>query len=263
MRSYRKRSAGFTLIELLLVVSILTLVMGVVFQQIISIQKANKTEETKLDLTQEGREFLDEFIRDTHQAGYPNASVFAVAMTDSDPSNAVGLVKFANDEVWLEADVDGDGHVESIDYKLQTASGSSSTMCPCKISRGWAPKTAAPMANTPSFTIELQDIINSGGGNGGSSGSAAYSIYGNSTINGSTAANDTLYTTYKAANVFTAYDANGNEVAPADYSTTAGKDALKKIKTIRLNINLMGRYPDQSGRRPVITLAASGKVGTN
>src|SRR6185369_11278915 len=104
-----KSSRGFSLLELLFVVAILMLVMGVVFQQMISIQRTSKNEDVKQDLTQEAREFVDEFIRDVHQAGFPGAGIYSVAMTASDSRNAVGLVKFARDEVWLEADVNGDG----------------------------------------------------------------------------------------------------------------------------------------------------------
>lgn len=257
-----KSSAGFSLLELVFVVAILTLVMGVVFRQINTVQKSAKNEDIKLDLTQEGREFMDQFIRDVHQSGFPGAGIYSVAMTPSDSRNAVGLVKFAYDEVWLEADVNGDGSVDSVDYKLVTASGNG--QCPCKITRSQVPKVngTAPDSQTPSPTTELTDVVNSGGANGGSSGTAAYTIYGNSYTGGSLHANNTLYSEYKAANVFTAYDAAGNEISPATYST--GSATLASIKTIRINLNLLARQGDlQTGRRTVIPLTASARVGGN
>jgi type II secretory pathway pseudopilin PulG len=257
-----KLSRGFSLLELMFVVAILMLVMGVVFQQMISIQKTAKAEDTKQDLTQEGREFMDTMIRDIHQAGFPNSGIYSVAVTSTTAKNAVGLVKFAYDEVWLEADVNGDGSVDSIDYKLTTASGTG--QCPCKITRSQVPKVdgTAPDSQTPSPTTELNDVINSGGANGGSSGTAAYSLFGNVFVGNSTKTVDNVYSNYKAANVFTAYDASGNEISPATYST--GAATLASIKTIKINLNLLGRQGDlQTGMRAVIPLTAGARVGGN
>src|SRR5512141_3046489 len=95
----RNSKTGFTLIELLVVVAILTLIMGVVFKQVNNVQKMSRNEDTKLDLTQEGREFVDVFIRDVHQTGYPSASMYAPGVLGTPAANdnraAVGLVKFA------------------------------------------------------------------------------------------------------------------------------------------------------------------------
>ena len=257
-----KKNSGFSLLELMFVVAILTLVMGVVFQQIMTVQKTSKAEDTKQDLTQEGREFMDIFIRDVHQAGFPGTGMYSVAMTSTDNRAAVGLVKFANDEVWLEADVNGDGQVDTIDYKLATASGSG--QCPCKITRSQVAKVngTAPDSQTVSPTTELTDVINSGGANGGSSGTAAYSLYGTLYAGGASRNLDTVYSNYKSANVFTAYDAAGNEISAATYST--GSSTLASIKTIKINLNLLGRQGDlQTGMRAVIPLTAGARVGGN
>jgi prepilin-type N-terminal cleavage/methylation domain-containing protein len=262
MTRKKKTSSGFSLLELMFVVAILTVVMGVVFQQIVSVQKTSKAEDTKQDLTQEGREFMDIFIRDVHQSGFPGAGAFSTTMTASDNRMAVGLVKFANDEVWLEADVNGDGQIDTIDYKLTTASGSG--QCPCKITRSQVAKAngTAPDSQTISPTTELTDIINSGGANGSSSGTAGYSLYGTIFAGGGTRNLDTVYSNYKSANVFTAYDAGGNEISAATYST--GSSTLASIKTIKINLNLLGRQGDlQTGMRAVIPLTASARVGGN
>ena len=159
----------------------------------------------------------------------------------------------------MEADV-GNGQVDSIHYKLQPDANGN---CPCQISRSQVPKAngTAPMAQTNSYNAALQDVINSGGANGGVSGTAVYTVSG---VSGGGASNNTLYAEYKAANVFMALDVAGNEIGPADYSTTAGQTALKTIKTIRINVNLLGRNVDlQTGRRAVIPLAATSDVGNN
>lgn len=261
----RNSKAGFTLLELLVVVAILTLIMGVVFKQIDNVQKMSRNENVKLDLTQEGREFVDLFIRDVHQAGFPGSTIYAPGALGTPAANdskaAVGLVKFAYDEVWLEADVNGDGVADSINYKLQTGVNGN---CPCTIRRSQVTKSngVAPTSQTISYTMGLKDVINSGGANGGASGSATYSLSGTSYVGGSNQSNNTLYSEYKAANVFTAYDATGTPVSPADF--VSGAATLKTIKTIRINVNLMAGTADmQTGRRAVIPLAATADVGNN
>lgn len=46
---------GFSLLEMITVVAILTLVMGAVFKQVITVQQRYRGEETKLDVAQESR----------------------------------------------------------------------------------------------------------------------------------------------------------------------------------------------------------------
>ncbi|HWR49834.1 MAG TPA: hypothetical protein VN428_01925, partial [Bryobacteraceae bacterium] len=229
-----------------------------------TVQKRYKAEEQKLDLTQESREFLDQVIRDLHQSGYPNAKMFGTgilaATPENDLRNAVGLVKFAYDELQFEGDVDGDGTVDSVDYKLVPDPDSGN--CPCRVERSQVPKADAtvPTAQLVSPNSELRDVVNSGGANGSATDVAGYTIGGYT----GTSPNNTVYAAYKTANVFTAYDAAGGAVPPADFSTTAGRDALKTIRTIKVNINVLGSQADlQSGMRPAITLAGSARIPRN
>src|SRR5690242_7489922 len=67
----KEQQAGFSLIELLITIIVLIIVMGAVFSQINQIQKKTKVESVKLDLTQESRDFMDQFARDLHMCGYP------------------------------------------------------------------------------------------------------------------------------------------------------------------------------------------------
>jgi prepilin-type N-terminal cleavage/methylation domain-containing protein len=262
-----RKSAGFSLLELLFVVAILTLVMGAVFRQIISVQKVNRTEDQKMDLVQQGREFVDQFVRDLHQSGFPPMAIYAPGTLASPAANdsraAVGLVKFAYDEVWFEGDVNGDGSVETIDYKLQPGATGS---CPCTVARSELAKAngTAPTAQNISYSMEIQNVVNSGGANGGASGAATYAIDGYTNIGTATQANDTAFAAYKNQNLFTAFDVNGNPVAPADYSTAAGQATLATIKTIRVSVNLLAGYRDmQTGSRAVIPLTAAAAVGNN
>jgi prepilin-type N-terminal cleavage/methylation domain-containing protein len=254
---------GFSLLEIMVVIGILSVVMAVVFTQINLVQKRYRTEEMKLDLTQESREFMDQIVRDLHSIGYPTRKMYSPAVLGTPANNdskvAVGLVKAAYDELWFEGDVDGDGSVDVIDYKLQADSGSGN--CPCRVSRSQVAKVngTAPMSQTISYNMELTDVINSGGAGGNSTGSAKYTVTGSSAVvGGTTQTNDSMFSSYKTANLFTYYDADGNVVVPADISNAGGQTTIAKIKTIRINLNVLARQADlQTGVRPVMSYSAA------
>lgn len=269
MRTPRSKSqTGFSLLETMVVVLVLTVVMAAVINQIVLVQKRSKIEEARLDVSQESREYFDQVVHDLHQAGYPSSKMFATGILGSPEENdakaAVGLVKFAYDEVWFEGDIDGDGTVDVIDYKLQTDGVNGS--CPCRISRSQVPKVnaTAPMAQTAnSYTTELQDVVNSGGANGSASGTGGYTITGTTRFSpSSSVANNTFYAAYKGANVFTAYDGTGALVAPTDFATN--RTSLASIRTIRVNVNLLAPIADlQTKVRPAVTLSSTVRIPAN
>jgi prepilin-type N-terminal cleavage/methylation domain-containing protein len=262
----RQREAGFSLLEMLTVLVILTLVMGVVFAQIATVQKRYKTEETKLDITQESREFLDQIVRDLHNAGYPNYHMYAAGALTSpianDARNAVGLVKFAYNDIWFEGDVDGDGQVDVVRYTLQD---DGSGNCPCKIRRSQSPKLSGtdPMSQSSiNYSVELDNLVNSLGVGGGG---AALPIAGSSTIRSGTSyttvANDTLYSGYKSAYVFRAFDRNGVEILPTDYNTPLNQ--LSQIRSIKVTLNVLAKPSGadiQTLRRPAVMLTATARL---
>src|ERR1051325_4528173 len=136
------RSAGFSLLELLIVMAILVIVTGGVFQVVNLTTERSSTEQTKLDMFQEAREFMDQMARDMRQAGYPNQRNFGPAVLSTTPSEdarvAVGIVKIDSGELWFEADVDGLGTVSVIRYYLDTSTANN---CPC-LKRSQLPKVA-------------------------------------------------------------------------------------------------------------------------
>ena len=75
MMKKRANQNGFTLIELLMVVLLLSIVVGAVFSQIERAQVRYKVEDQRTDLTQQEREFIDQFTRDLHQTGYPSVNM--------------------------------------------------------------------------------------------------------------------------------------------------------------------------------------------
>jgi prepilin-type N-terminal cleavage/methylation domain-containing protein len=250
---HARQQAGFSLLEMVFVVAILTIVMGVVFTQIDLVQKRSRTEEKKVDLTQESREFMDQVVRDMHSIGYPTPKMFIAGSTTSSSTVAAGLVKAAYDELWFEGDIDGDGNVDVIDYTLQPGANGN---CPCTIARSQVQKAPdVPMnQNHTNYFTGLTDVVNSGGAGGGGSNTAKYTISGSSALG----ANDTVYATYKTANLFTYYDSLGNEVPPADLSTQQGQNAIAKISSIRININVLASRADlQTNMKPVMSYSAA------
>lgn len=142
VRSKRSgQERGFSLIELLVVVVILTVVFGIVVDGITQLQRRNSAETAKLDINQEGREFLDQLVRDLHQAGYPSARMFNAAP----PANSVaaGITTFANNQIVYEADTDGNGNVEQITVQVVGADGVVGDACPCTLQRASVNKGTA------------------------------------------------------------------------------------------------------------------------
>ena len=176
-------TAGFSLLELVFVCAILSLVLASVFNFVAVTTQRSSAEQTKVDLTQEGREFVDEFERDLHQAGYPNCRMVKIAGSaacPADPTNnateamnstvAVGLVSISNTQLVFEGDVDGNGTVDIIVYRLVDSAKNypPTGTCPCTIQRSQMPKvngtlpTPANELATATFSQELNNVVNSG-----------------------------------------------------------------------------------------------------
>jgi prepilin-type N-terminal cleavage/methylation domain-containing protein len=223
----RRLQQGFSLIEMLVVVAILTVVMGVVFQQVGAIQKRGRTEDQKIDMLQQSRETLDEMIRELHQMGYPNKKMYTSSVLTSPLNNninlAVGLVKVVNGSsalIWFEGDVEGDGGVDSVQYRL-VATSTESNHCPC-IERSAVSKAAAdPLTGQgTAFHLAVENVAASG-------------------------------------LTFAAFDANGAAVTiPSGGLDINNNTALiQSIRSIAITIEARGQYPDLQTRQfPAIVL---------
>ncbi len=255
------------MLELLIVVVIITAVMAVVFRHMLVFQTSTRREQNKVDLTQESRSFLDQIVRDLHQSGYPNASMYSsgvlLSPAQNDARYASGLVKFSYTDLWFEGDVDDDGQVESVRYTLQPDANGN---CPCTIARSVVVKlnNTAPMSQSTNYSTVLENLVNSAGA-GGSGVNGSLTITGNAWIgsNGviTSTTNDALYGGYESAYLFLAYDAAGNAVAPADISSNPS--AMASIKTIQVTINTLAPVSGndmQTMRRPVISMTAAAKI---
>lgn len=265
---------GFSLLELAIASAVLLVVTATAVNYIGVATQRSHAEQTKVDLTQEGREFVDEFERDIHQAGYPGCADFnnyginnCTAGTHYANINfAAGLTTLSSTGISFEGDVNGDGVVESVRYRLVDSANNypPTATCPCTLQRSEVPKASA---GTPVWSQELQNIVNSGVpvGNPPAAYGGGLAIAGN--IIAGTMSNTAYYaalTTFKDFPVFTAYDQYGNPIAlPLDNTSVTGQQTLATVKSIRLTINLLGSgttgYDLKTGVRPVVTLVGNGR----
>ena len=81
-------SRGFSLIEMLIAVAIVSAVLAVVMRGIMQMQQRSKTESTKVDVSQQTRDFIDQMMRDIHNVGYPPPHVVTAAVAAGCTLNA-------------------------------------------------------------------------------------------------------------------------------------------------------------------------------
>lgn len=229
---------GFSMIELLIVLLILSVITAAIFKQIDQVQQRSATEQSKLDMFQESREFMDQISRDLRQAGYPNVRNFDANVSGvlfADPSRptspyyqaanaAVGLVKVDSGDLWFEGDVDGTGQVSEVVYHLDT---STTNNCPC-LRRSKVTKIQAdPVTGqtTPVYQVEVQNVQN------GSSTSPIFYAYPH---------------------------ASGGVAAtlPIDFDSNAS--TIASIDTVKIVLTVQAKNPDpKTGKYPVTTLVST------
>jgi prepilin-type N-terminal cleavage/methylation domain-containing protein len=279
-----RRQQGFSLMELLISMAVMLIVLGTVFSFISVATRRSQAEQTQMDLTQEAREFVDEFERDMHEVGYPGCRQFAGVNGGQSCSTyplvplpggpyrrsflASGLVSVSSYQVVFEGDVDGDGVVDTVRYQLVDSANNypPTGTCPCTIQRSQMPKqdNTEPLGQPTNFSQELQNVVNSGNPSGGA-------IYGNGLpIAGNTAwgqSNTSYYaavSTFKDFPVFTAYDQTGQPVALPVTISANGPGTMASIKSVRITINLLANanngYDQQTRVRPVMTLVGDGRI---
>jgi prepilin-type N-terminal cleavage/methylation domain-containing protein len=215
------RQAGFSLIEMMIVLLVLSVMMGAVFSQIRLVQARSSSEQTKLDMFQESREFMDQLQRDLHEAGYPNSRNVGqnlIVNGINEPGIAVGLVKIDVNELWFEGDVDGDGLVDSVQYQYD----GTSTGCPC-LKRSVVTKVAGlgPLGQGSSFQTEVQNVQN-------------------------------------PTAIFSAYKTDGTQVTIPSGGITIASDpaTIASIRTIRIDLNVQSKQFDLQTRQfPQVTLS--------
>ena len=204
------RQHGFSLLEMMLSMLILTLVMGVVFEQLGAAQYRTSNEQSKLDDFQQVRDFVDQFFRDINQIGVPNSRMFDLSggtftpalasPVINDSRFAIGLVKIDNNMIQFEASVNGISTVQSIQYMIN-GSGN----CALCLQRSQVDKvTGSPLTgqSSPNWGTEVNDLVSNP--------------------------------------IFTYFDTTGAQITglPVDISTTAGANTIATVKTIQINLRV-------------------------
>jgi prepilin-type N-terminal cleavage/methylation domain-containing protein len=215
--------SGFSLMEMMIVLVIVLTISGAIFQVINLTTQRSATEQTKLDMFQEGREFMDQMSRDLRQAGYPSPRSIDEAVFTEDPRvndlhAAAGVVKVATGDLWFEGDMDGTGVVSVVQYHLDTSTDNN---CPC-LKRSQLPKVNGdPLTgqDAPIYQVEVQGVKNT--------------------------------------NIFSAYD-NGVAVGLPVTTASASGTTLASVDTVQAMLTLEALNADpQTGRKPVTTLVTT------
>ncbi len=131
------REAGFTLIESLVAILVLTILMVGVFSAVNKAQRNYQVENSKVDLTQQQRAFVDQFTRDLRQAGFPTPASQGLP---TPPGGFSGITLFPNaTDLTMHGDVDGTGD-QTIQYVYQPP--------PCSCLQRIVTRTIAGVAST-------------------------------------------------------------------------------------------------------------------
>jgi prepilin-type N-terminal cleavage/methylation domain-containing protein len=226
-RKSKMSPQGFSLLELLVVMLLMSIIVGAVLSEIAVMQQRSRAEQAKVDIFQESRDFVDQFVRDAHQTGYPSLRMFDTASWPTaplspiytEPKLAAGITFIGPSEIKFEGDVEGDGKVDDVDYNL-LATGNN---CPC-VQRGAVDKASGSAI----FSNEVQNVQSAG-------------------------------TT--ADPIFVGYTATGTAVTSADTTTLAGRQALATIKTVLIRLKTKAGIVDpQTGQAAETTLSGQATI---
>ena len=220
---------GFSLLELLLVVLLLSIIVGALFTQIERAQVRYRVEDQRLDITQQEREFIDQFTRDLHQAGYPSPTVFGNQYDLTSNLTAAGVWYVSDTEVHMEGDVDGNGVVSEVVYTYVAGA----SPCPCLRRSATAKQPGlAPSSQAPG---------------------AAYTQVENIVAPANTA---------NSTPIFAAYDAQGNQVSSS--TPLSNNNGLPNIKSVRITLTTQGTSKDADAHRDIqVTMTGMARLVNN
>jgi prepilin-type N-terminal cleavage/methylation domain-containing protein len=231
---------GFSLLEMMVALAILTVVIGVAVDGLTQMQRHNFSQQSKTDTVQETRDFVDQMVRDLHDVGYPPRVVFKDKPNCTNLSSvSCSLIYFTHNEIRYEGDLDGTGTVYRVVVKLTPpASGT----CPCTLQRGVIDKASALIGTPITYFTEVNGVLNSGDGLGGSIGV---------TLPGSGS-----YLTYTTADVFDAYDVNGIAAAACFNATDCAS-----IDSVQITANVTSKFADpNTGIYSVYSITSKARV---
>ena len=85
MKKRKHSNAGFSLLELLVGTILFTIVTGIAFSLLTSMQLRYQGESTVTEAFQQANVALDQIVRDVHSAGYPPMSSFSATVANANP----------------------------------------------------------------------------------------------------------------------------------------------------------------------------------
>jgi len=243
-----RRQAGFSLIEMLMVILLMSIITGAVFQQIAIVQERYKNESAKIDMFENAREFVDQIVRDIHEAEYPNKRLFQVDKTSTSAYEAVGLVYAGPYEVKFEGDVDDSGYASSVDYQLNQ---NDLTKCPCTLQRSQVPKdnVTSPEAMPTVFETEIDNVVNT------------IPVFQYYLVDGTefTAWNQPASTACTSSSANPCYQTPGYLRVNDDINSVS--EPINTIWTVQVNVDLKSPTGDASGSaKPEVYLRARAQV---
>ena len=233
--------SGFSLVELMVSMVVLLAVLGVVLASVNNFQRRNSAENAKMDIVQSSREFVDQAVRDLHQAGFPNTNMYNAPISPAinNVNVAAGLVSVSTNSVQFEGDVDSNGTVQSITIELVGADGVTvGGACPCTLKRGKVTKVAGSPFQQPAGAQGIPTY---------------YSELGN----------------VATTNVFTAYDQYGYAVplpidlttAPVATASPASPVTIKNIRTIQMVVNVQSPNADLTNKvKPIVSMTSQARI---
>ena len=226
-------ASGFTLLESMVSLLVLTVIVGAIFLQLQKAQANYKVEGQKLDLAQQDREFIDQFTRDLHQAGYPTPASLNITNLNAviDPAGgnpnlvSAGITAISSTNLTMEGDLDGTGVIKVVNYNFSPGAG-----CP----------GALPCV--------LRTVTTKGGGAAGTAYVEVQNLVANS-------------------GVFTALDNQGQVVGlpqTLNANATTGNPSyknLRKIKAVNVSLTLQttGRNVN-GGAAPQVTMTGTARL---
>jgi prepilin-type N-terminal cleavage/methylation domain-containing protein len=228
MKREKSGKRGFTLLESMISVLLILIVVGGIFRQMQKAQASYRVEGQKIDLTQQQREFIDQFTRDLHQAGYPDPRSFGTQIANlGDTRISAGITAISPTSITVEGDLDNTGQVQVVTY---TYNNSTTFPCPC-IQRQVANKGGAVLGTY----VEVQNLLDPGAAG--------------------------IFTAYKANGVPWAANLTLPAAAPLNDPTYS---QLRQIKSVRVTFTLQGLGRELNGKTPIqVTMTGMARLPNN
>lgn len=112
---------GFSLLELLIVLAVFSLILGGLFSSAKNAQARYSFEQDILDSQQSARSAVDMMSREIRQAGFPKIGYYDTALgwnSSNSDKVAAGFITVGSTQMGFEGDINEDGIVELVEYRL-------------------------------------------------------------------------------------------------------------------------------------------------